>query len=80
MRTSVQRWGNSLALRIPKAYANETNLHEGSEVDFRVAEGGLVIEPVRPKRHSLQALLDRVTPSNLHGKTDSGEAVGKEIW
>jgi antitoxin MazE len=80
MKTAVQCWGNSLALRIPKAFAGETNLHEGSEVELSLFEGGLMVKPIRSRRRSLDDLLKQVTPTNLHRETDTGDAVGKEIW
>jgi len=80
MRTAVQRWGNSLALRIPRAYALETGISNGSEVELTLAEGGLVVRPVARKRHALEDLLDRVRASNRHEAVDTGPAVGREVW
>lgn len=80
MKTAVQRWGNSLALRIPKAYATETRIHEGSEVELSLKGGSLIVRPVPRKRHALADLLKQVTPRNLHGEVSTGKAVGKEIW
>ena len=80
MKTAVQRWGNSLALRIPRAYAAETRLDEGSEVSLSFKSGALVVQPVRRKRHSLAVLLRRVTPANRHEAVDTGAIVGREVW
>jgi antitoxin MazE len=80
MITAVQKWGNSLALRIPKAYAEETNIHDGSSVNLTLHEGNLVITPVRKKSFSLDDLLNGITPDNRHDVVDSGPAVGQEIW
>lgn len=81
MKTAIQRWGNSLALRIPKTYAAETRISEGSEVELTLKSGALVIRPVaRKKLHSLTDLLKRITPGNRHGAVETGEALGQETW
>lgn len=80
MRTRVQKWGNSLALRIPKAFAEEVGLEQDGEVDLSVDKGRLVVvPPVRPS-YTLEELLEGVRPSNLHEETDWGPPVGKEVW
>ena len=80
MTTAVQKWGNSLALRIPRTYAAETNLAAGSEVELRVRSGTIVVQPLKRKRHKLDNLLRRVTANNRHTATETGAAVGKEVW
>jgi antitoxin MazE len=80
MKTAVQRWGNSLALRIPRTYAAETRISEGTEVELTLKSGALVVRPVLRKRHSLAELLKRVTAANRHDSIDTGSGVGKEIW
>ena len=80
MRTAVQKWGNSLALRIPNANAEETQIQEGSSVDLSLLEGTPVITPVNKKAFTLEQLLKDVTPENRHPSMDSGSAVGQEIW
>lgn len=80
MITTVQKWGNSLALRIPKAYAEETQIQDGSSVDLSLQDGNLVITPVRKKTFTLEELLKDITPDNQHQSIGSGPAVGHEIW
>jgi antitoxin MazE len=80
MITAVQKWGNSLALRIPKAFADETQLHEGATVDFTLQDGNLVIIPVRKQTFTLEALLKDIQPDNQHEPIETGDAVGREIW
>lgn len=80
MRTTIQQWGNSLALRIPKPFAEETGLGRHSEVELSVDKGRLVLVPVREPRLSLDELLARVTDENLHSEIDTGPAVGGEAW
>jgi antitoxin MazE len=80
MRVRVQKWGNSLALRIPKSFATETALDSGSEVDLTLEEGKLVITPLHETAYDLEALLSDVTPENLHRESDTGASVGGEAW
>ncbi|HEV2125938.1 MAG TPA: AbrB/MazE/SpoVT family DNA-binding domain-containing protein [Chloroflexota bacterium] len=80
MRARVQRWGNSLALRIPKAFATETALESGSEVELTLHEGRLVVTPVASQPYTLEDLLAQVTPENLHTEVDTGSSIGDEAW
>lgn len=80
MKSKVQKWGNSLAVRIPKSFAEEVGLESNSPVDVSLEGGKLVVMPVAPPRHTLQSLLAQVTDDNIHGETDTGPAVGKEAW
>ena len=80
MRARVQKWGNSLALRIPKALAVETDLEQGSEVDLSLVAGSLVVTPTRPAEYTLESLLAGVTPANRHGEVDTGAPLGREAW
>ncbi len=80
MRTKIQQWGNSLALRIPKPFAEDAGIGRHSEVELSVAEGRLVVIPIEEPRLSLSELLARVTDENLHSEIDTGPAVGGEAW
>ncbi|MDB9375234.1 AbrB/MazE/SpoVT family DNA-binding domain-containing protein [Nodularia sphaerocarpa] len=80
MVANIAKWGNSLAIRIPQNLAKEIHLTEGSEVNLSVVDGNLVIKLKKPKRYSLEALIEQITPDNLHAEVDSGVAVGKEAW
>ena len=80
MKTAVQRWGNSLALRIPRTYAAETRISEGSQVDLTLKSGALIVRAVVRKRHSLPDLLRRITRSNRHESVATGKAAGQEVW
>ncbi len=79
MRASIAKWGNSLALRLPKALAEEARLVEGATVDLRVENGALVVAPAR-KRYRLADLLAETKPEAGHGETDWGALRGKEAW
>ncbi len=80
MTTRVQKWGNSLALRIPKPLAIEAGLKDDSPVELSLQEGKLIIAPVIKSSVSLDDLLAKVTKKNLHGEVDTGPALGREVW
>ncbi len=66
MKTRIQKWGNSLAVRIPKSFAEELDWEEGAPVEITLDEGALVIRSDRERSWDLAALLDKVTDDNLH--------------
>jgi antitoxin MazE len=80
MKAKVQKWGNSLGIRIPRTVALELSLETDSEVDMSTHDGTIVISPTRQNRLSLRQLLSKVTDSNLHAEIPSGEAEGREAW
>ena len=75
---TIQKWGNSLAVRIPMAVAGQLAVTEGTTVDLEVREGELVVRPTQPISLSLEELLRDCKPSQLHGETDFGADVGRE--
>jgi antitoxin MazE len=80
MKARIQKWGNSLALRIPKSFAAESQLEQGMLVDVSLHEGKLVVTPLRAPALTLEELLQGITPQNLHHEVDTGPAVGNEAW
>jgi len=80
MRTQIQKWGNSLALRIPKSFAEEAHLAAEAPVDLTLEDGRLVVEAVVPADLRLEDLLKGVTDENLHGEVTTGHPVGAEAW
>ena len=81
MEATIQQWGDSLALRIPKALAKQTGVKNGSTVNLTVENGRMVIQPMhRQRKYSLQELVAKITPENRHPATDWGSPVGKETW
>ena len=80
MQTRVQKWGNSLAVRIPKSFAAEAGLHADAAVNLSLVKGKLVVQPIRPQPLTLAELLRGVTKDNLPGEWLTGPAVGKEVW
>ena len=80
MKTMIQRWGNSLALRIPKAFAREISVAEGDEIELSVVKGRLVVTPRSSADYSLAELVARIRPGNVHKEVIAGARVGKEVW
>ena len=80
MKTLVQRWGNSLALRIPKVFAEEISVREGDEVEMTVAKGRLVVAPRPARDYPLADLVAGIRSSNLHAEITTGNPQGKEVW
>ena len=80
MLTKIQKWGNSLALRIPKSFASQASVEAGSTVDIAIEDGGLVIRPIRRPKYSLQDLLRGINARNRHEEISTGERVGREAW
>ncbi|MFN2399008.1 MAG: AbrB/MazE/SpoVT family DNA-binding domain-containing protein [Gemmatimonadaceae bacterium] len=79
MRVAVRKWGNSLALRIPKSLAEDSRLGSGSEVELTVEDGRLVVTTVPPAVR-LDELLAAVTDENRHSEVPTGQPVGREAW
>lgn len=79
MQTKIQKWGNSLALRIPKSFALDMNIKQNELVDLSIGDGKLIITPITEKEYSLKELLAGVSEDNLHGEFDTGTPVGKEL-
>ncbi len=80
MQTRVQKWGNSLGVRIPRGLAEEVGLGAGTEVSLTAKDGELVVKPALPARLILSDLLSGVSESNIHSFVDTGSAVGAEIF
>ncbi len=79
MVTTIQRWGNSLAIRIPKPFALETDLQEHSEVDIALDGNRIVVSPAR-KEWRLGELVRAITPRNLHDEVPWGRKARREAW
>jgi antitoxin MazE len=75
----VARWGNSLAVRLPKAVAEQAQLQEGVAIDIAVIDGCVTIQR-RPPVYRLDELVEQVTPDNRHNETDWGGPQGAEVW
>ncbi|MDZ7319340.1 MAG: AbrB/MazE/SpoVT family DNA-binding domain-containing protein [candidate division KSB1 bacterium] len=80
MEVQIQKWGNSLALRIPKSFAKQIKIEQGSYVDLSAVDGKLIAKPLEEHEYSLEQLLSGITDQNIHAEFDTGKAVGKESW
>lgn len=80
MKARVQKWGNSLAVRIPKTLAVEAELTENTPVKLSLIKGRLTIEAVPDEPPTIEELVAGITDENLHPEWDMGRPVGKEIW
>ena len=80
MKTRIQKWGNSMALRIPKPFAREANLKENALVDVALEEGKIVVSAVARSKPTIQRLLAGVSSRNLHRAIDTGSPRGVESW
>ena len=80
MKTRIQKWGNSLALRIPKSFASEAGLQKETSIELSVSDGKLIITPLLEPGFTLKQLLSQINNDNLHHEIDTGKAVGNEAW
>lgn len=79
MQGAVRRWGNSIAVRIPKSVAQDAHLAVGDTLNLKVEGGRIIMTPAR-KRYKLKELLAHMPPEQRRGETDWGEAQGEEVW
>ena len=80
METTLRKWGNSPALRLPVALLREADMAPDQAVSVTVADGRIVIAPSTKVVYSLDALLGGITPRNRHSEVETGTPVGREIW
>jgi len=80
MLTKVQKWGNSLALRIPKSICPPRSIGKQFIREISVVEGQIIITPVAAPSWTLEELLAGIHKNNLHNEMDTGSAVGNEVW
>lgn len=80
MITKIQKWGNSLAIRIPKSFARDTHIQSGSTVDLSVQNSTLIVKPINYQEYSLEELVSKISEENTHNEIDTGEPLGKEVW
>jgi antitoxin MazE len=78
-KAQIVKWGESLAVRIPKAVAEQARLQEGDAILIKVSEGQIRLRPAQ-RIPTLEELVAQITPENRHGEIDWGPDIGKEIW
>lgn len=79
MKTTAQKWGNSLAIRVPKSVAAQVGLKAHDDLDIVVQEGTVVLKPHLRRVYRLEDLVKRITAKNVHDERDFGEPVGREV-
>jgi antitoxin MazE len=79
MKATIQKWGNSLAVRIPKSITKDSMVSEGSNIDIMIENGNIILSP-REKEYSLKVLLNNITIENIHSEISTGDQTGGEIW
>jgi antitoxin MazE len=80
LKARIQKWGNSLALRIPKSFASEAGLQRETSIEISLSEGKIIITPLVQSKLTLRQLLAKVNEENLHHEIDTGPAAGNEAW
>ena len=80
MEARVQKWGNSLAIRIPKAFANQVGLADMVAVDLSVEGNTLLVTPLQEPELTLADLLADLRPETIHEAVSWGAPVGREVW
>ena len=80
MHTKIQKWGNSLALRIPRVFADQVKIQKGSDVDISVDDGKLLISVISKEEYSLEDFLSKIDENNIHEEITFGDSAGREVW
>jgi antitoxin MazE len=80
VKAKIQKWGNSLGIRIPRIVAQETSVESDSIVDISIQDGKIIISPEKRKSLSLRQLLSKITKANIHEEIAAGDPIGREIW
>jgi antitoxin MazE len=83
MKTKFLRWGNSLALRVPNAFAKEIGATEGKTAEMTIEAGVLVVKVAKPRkrrRYALEQLIAGIIKENCHAEIDWGPPIGREVW
>jgi len=80
MKTSIQKWGNSLAVRLPKPLMERMNIQQGTRVEISSDDESITIRPFPRAVYDLKTMLSGVTEGNVHDEVDWGEAEGSEPW
>ncbi len=80
MKTRAQKWGNSLAIRVPKSVATQVGIKAQDDLEIEVQDGTVVLIPHLRRVYRLDELVKRITRKNIHGEIDSSVPVGREIW
>lgn len=79
--TTIQKWGNSLAVRLPSGVMREQSLRAGTRVSVHAEDGCIVIREIEDRAPvRLSELVSKISAHNLHREVSWGKARGKEVW
>jgi len=80
METTIRKWGNSLGIRIPKIFAEEMKINDGTKVSLELNSKSIIIKPKQKAVFMLNDMLEQITDENTHNEVDTGASEGKEEW
>ncbi|MFP5350789.1 MAG: AbrB/MazE/SpoVT family DNA-binding domain-containing protein [Gammaproteobacteria bacterium] len=83
MKTKAQKWGNSLAVRVPRDIVQAAGIHADDALEVEVVGGKIVLTPAAksaPNRYDLGALVKKIQPRHRYREADFGKPVGREVW
>lgn len=82
MKTKAQKWGNSLAVRVPRDVVQQAGIHPDDPLEVEVLEGKIVLTPAKsaPARYDLGALVKKIRPRSRYREEDFGGPAGHEVW
>jgi antitoxin MazE len=80
MKSKIQKWGNSYGVRIPMKIINKKGIVNGAEVEIDEKDDGISVSFIKPQPDSLEAMVNKIKPANLHREQDWGNTLGKEVW
>lgn len=80
MTTKIRKWGNSLAIRIPKSFAETTQIREGSEIKLSLEEDRIIVSKMVKQKYTLKDLVSKINKRNLHSEISFGSPLGKELF
>ena len=79
-KTQLSKWGNSLAIRIPKPLAESAGVREGDALAVSQGQGGVIVLSPARRKYRLKDLVAKITAKNCHHETEWGKPAGKEVW
>lgn len=79
-KSQLSKWGNSLAIRIPKELAEKASFHDGDVLVLEVEDVGRLSLKTENPPATFEELVAAITPENLHDVEEWNGPVGREAW